>query len=183
MGLRADNPREGKVTSLQRLACLGFEGRAALSHCWGSSGGQGKERLSRQGSNDWIFLRSTGGFHWACGSASWAGQLPGLGSVVSQVGMVWPGGSRVGPGLRDTEGQHLPASPSRQPPHCAARRNTCHSSVDFAFPSWLQRGLWAVVGPRQGGQTGECGKSLALAKLPRGLWEPFRPSPSVWIIG
>lgn len=48
---------------------LGFERGAALSHFRGSSGGQGKAGLFRQRSNDSIFLRPTGGFHWGWGAA------------------------------------------------------------------------------------------------------------------
>lgn len=73
---------------------------------------------------------------------------PGLGSAVSQVGMVWPGGSRVGK-ARGTEWQLHPGLPLWAASYSDFHRNTCHALVDLAFPTLLQNGLWMVVGVRQ----------------------------------
>lgn len=67
--------------------------------------------------------------------------------------------ARVGPGLRDAQWQLPPSCPP-------AYRNTQPSSVDFVFPTWLQKGLWAGVGMRQVRTGRGVRESLALAYLP-----------------
>lgn len=51
------------------------------------------------------------------------------------------------------EGQRVASRPPRSPgsPTLCHPRNISPSSVDFAFPTWLQCGLRAVVGMGQGG--------------------------------